>query len=1162
LTVTDTGGLKSTDTCIVNVSWDNLPPVADAGPDQTVGEGLQVILNGFGSSDPDDGIGAYQWTQIAGAPVQLSDPVSVYPTFTAPDVGPDGESLTFQLTVIDKGGLKSTDSCIINVAWENLAPTADAGPDQTVAEGIQVILYGVESSDPDDGIASYQWVQLAGPSVQLSNPTGVYPTFAAPDVGPAGEALIFQLTVTDTGGLKSTDTCIVNVSWDNLPPVADAGPNQTVGEGLQVILNGFGSSDPDDGIGVYRWTQIAGAPVQLSDPSSVYPAFIAPNVGPDGEALTFQLTVTDTGGLKSTDTCIVNVSWENLAPVADAGPDQTVGEGLQVILNGFGSSDPDDGISTYLWTQTAGIPVQLSDNSAVYPTFIAPNVDPDGSVLIFQLTVTDTGGLKSTDTCIITVTWDNVPPVADAGPDQMVSEGFQVVLDGSGSSDPDDGISSYHWMQTFGKPVSLSDPAAASLSFTAPDVGPDGELLLFQLSVTDPSGFESTDTCFVTISWVNQPPTADAGTDQNVTEGVSVILNGSNSYDPDDGIVSYHWRQIDGPTVDIAGADSIQASITAPDVGADGTFLQFELQVNDSEGVSAVDQVFVNVTWSNSLPVADAGPNQSVTPSDLVSLNGFNSYDRDGIAAYLWKQLSGPEVSLSDSGAVNPTILFSGIQSTDASLLFELTVTDTGGLKATDSVIVNVLSDNRPPIADAGLNRNVGPHERVMLDGLNSRTPDGAIAYYAWKQVAGPAVALSDPNYVRPTFLAPDVGLGGAALVFELTVADQAGIQNSDTVIVNVTSNNLPPIADAESLLTQTSADMVSLTGTASYDPDGTIVDYRWRQIHGPTAIFSDPSTVNPTLSISNYLSSCVSMEFELTVTDDNGLSDTDTTTVNICDLYAPPVADAGPDLIVEEGNTVSLDASNSYSSDYEPITYDWKQVAGPQVALSDAGFAQPTFIAPVVNIYGTELIFQLKVKDHRQLCSVSEVSVFVRDNGLPDMPLGVVSTTTYDGKPIFIQCDESVSPVRIEAINPQDIKDENRRPDNLVLGLMDIQIKVAKPGDTALVTYYLPEPVSGDFGWFKWNESSGWLDYSLHSQFNTARDRVTTTLTDGGIGDDDELANGIIVDPAGLGVHTADSSSDNGGESGGGCFIGSSADELNTITLLLQKVLAFLDPF
>ena len=56
---------------------------------------------------------------------------------------------------------------------------------------------------------------------------------------------------------------------------------------------------------------------------------------------------------------------------------------------------------------------------------------------------------------------------------------------------------------------------------------------MFQLTVTDSSGLQSTDTCIVNIIWINNPPTADAGTDQSVNEGVLVVLDGSNSTDPD-----------------------------------------------------------------------------------------------------------------------------------------------------------------------------------------------------------------------------------------------------------------------------------------------------------------------------------------------------------------------------------------------------------------------------------------------------------------------------------------------------------------------------------------------------------------------------------------------------------------------------------------------------
>ncbi len=86
-----------------------------------------MILNGLATSDPDDGITTFHWVQTEGIPVKLSDPNAVYPRFTSPDVGPEGGSLRFELTVTDKGGLKDTDSCMVNVSWSNLPPSADAG---------------------------------------------------------------------------------------------------------------------------------------------------------------------------------------------------------------------------------------------------------------------------------------------------------------------------------------------------------------------------------------------------------------------------------------------------------------------------------------------------------------------------------------------------------------------------------------------------------------------------------------------------------------------------------------------------------------------------------------------------------------------------------------------------------------------------------------------------------------------------------------------------------------------------------------------------------------------------------------------------------------------------------------------------------------------------
>jgi len=191
-------------------------PTADAGADQIVNERATVTLNGAGSTDPDDGIVAYSWSQIDGIEVILSDAGTIQPMFIAPNAMPDGSTLTFQLTVIDNGGLPSTpDTCIVNVLWENDPPVANAGLDQMVDEGSVVTLNGSASNDPDDGIGTYSWSQLKGSPVTLSDAHVVHPTFTASNIGSSSQGvdLEFELSIKDKGNLYSTDTCIVHVTW-------------------------------------------------------------------------------------------------------------------------------------------------------------------------------------------------------------------------------------------------------------------------------------------------------------------------------------------------------------------------------------------------------------------------------------------------------------------------------------------------------------------------------------------------------------------------------------------------------------------------------------------------------------------------------------------------------------------------------------------------------------------------------------------------------------------------------------------------------------------------------------------------------------------------------------------------------------------------------------
>jgi PKD repeat protein len=307
----------------------------------------------------------------------------------------------FVARAFDTSGLESQNSvevCNSPTAITNQPPTANAGPDQTVSEGQTVTLNGSTSNDPDDGISSYHWIQTDGPEVTLSDPAIQQPTFTTPDVGEAGAALTFELTVTDQGGNQSKDVCAVNVTWQNEPPQANAGPDQNVDEGSVVTLDGSLSLDIDDGVAEYLWTQTGNSTVTLSDPTSPKPTFTAPTVGTtDGVSLSFELTVTDKSGLSNTDACVVNITWLNQPPTAVVNPDFVdATEGTSVKLDGSKSTDPDDGISSYQWTQVEGDPVSLSDPSSSVATFTAPKGGSQGKNLKFKLTVKDHGGLQGT----------------------------------------------------------------------------------------------------------------------------------------------------------------------------------------------------------------------------------------------------------------------------------------------------------------------------------------------------------------------------------------------------------------------------------------------------------------------------------------------------------------------------------------------------------------------------------------------------------------------------------------------------------------------------------------------------------------------------------------------------------------------------------------------
>jgi hypothetical protein len=248
------------------------------------------------------------------------------------------------------------------------------------------------------------------------------------------------------------------------PPTANAGTGQTVHVGLPVTLDGSRSSDPAGLPITYQWTfasRPAGSSAVLSNPTNVNPTFTSDVPGD----YVVQLVVTNSAGSSSAP-ATVSLSTTNTAPVVNAGPDQAISViGTSVHLDGSQSYDPDGDPLTFAWSFTSlpkGSTATLVGAATARPTFVA---DRHGTY-VAQLVVNDPW--VPGPPAVVTVTFTNARPVAEAGNSLSTPVGSIVFLDGAGSSDANGDPLSYRWALTSvpaNSLASISSPTARVTSF-------------------------------------------------------------------------------------------------------------------------------------------------------------------------------------------------------------------------------------------------------------------------------------------------------------------------------------------------------------------------------------------------------------------------------------------------------------------------------------------------------------------------------------------------------------------------------------------------------------------------------------------------------------------------------------------------------------------------
>jgi len=711
----------------------------------------------------------------------------------------------------------------------------------------------------------------------------------------------------------------------NPPPNASAGLNSAICTGGSTTFNATGGTQ-------YAWSPATG----LSATN------IANPVASPAATTTYTVTVTDANGCTATSSKVVTV---NPLPVADAGNDAAICLNASTTLNASGGSSyawaPATGLSsstianpvanptvttTYTVTVTSGINCSATDNVVVTVNPLpVPSAGPNKSICTggstslqatggtsyvwapaaglssttianptanptvtttYTVTVTNASSCTATSSMVLTV---NPLPVPNAGPNTTICTGFSTNLNATGGTQ-------YVWAPAASlNNANIANPVASPTITTT-----------YTVTVTDANGCSATSQKTVNV---NTLPPADAGTNQIICLNQAANLTAS-------GGTQYLWStNATTPNINVSPAVNTTYTVT----------------VSDGNGCSASDQVSVVV---NALPQAEAGPNQAICFGNNTSLNA------SGGIGYSWS----PAANLTNSQVNNP------VASPTVTTTYTVTVTDNNGCSNTDNMVLTI---HPLPPASAGNNVTICLGHTATLNAsggtsyiwspaatLSSATianpvasPTVTTTYYVTVTDANTCSATSNVIVTVNTLPPANAGLDSAICIYQsYTLNATGGSQyiwspasslvnantpnptasptSTTTYTVTVTDGNGCSATDAMVLtvhpLPQASAGnnaSVCFGTTTTLNGSGGVI-YNW----APAATLSGSNIPNP---VANPHSNTT---YTLTVTDNNGCSQTDDVVISILPL---PPADAGNDTAICETYNAVLTASGG-------VLYAW----------------------------------------------------------------------------------------------------------------------------------------------------------------------------------------------------------------------------------------------
>ncbi len=874
-------------------------------------------------------------------------------------------------------------------------PVAKAGDEQQYKEIELITLDGTGSFDRDpNDILTYQWTQTGGPSVVLSDPTSAQPTFMPPEKG----IYQFELVVSDGTYTSYPDEVMIVIG--NRVPFADAGEEQYCKLGDMVYLNGSGSYDLDDvDVLSYRWTQISGPAAVLSNPDIMSPSFTPTALG----EYVFQLVVSDGEVFSQPDTVKITCK---IGSAPDA-----YGYSWIDSDNNFGPAYYWEDISNSrsYYDKIAGSSgrllgsITLSFDFNFYgKKYRKIYIQSSGVISFGSDTIYSYNSIPSSDSYnnMIAWMWSNMELTTNSKvyykgySDRMVVQFFDWTLSSTYGT-----VNAQVILYKSGKIVILYKDASLSKNFGSYSIGienSDGTIGT-QVAYYN-NGYLHDELAIEFSTGGPYEPVARAGTDQQhkVVELITLDGSGSNDRDPNY-VLTYQWTQKSGPSVTLSSPTSAITTFTPP---SEGEYI-FQLIVNDGTYSSYPDEVKVFI--GNQKPIADAGDNKAVKPGVQASLNGSASYDpdvTDTIVSYSWTQVSGPTVTLSNPNFKNPSFTPSII----GEYVFQLVVSDGVDISQPDLVTVFCTYGSVPDnygYSWVDSDSIGGPvYKWIDIQNTGILVPGTLNSYQA---AFGPYSLGFNFNFYGNVYNKFYIQASGA-----ITFDSAPLTYNNKTIPIPDTSNNMIAwfwmmhYLDEDSKIYYQQFGDYTVVQFVDYE-----IDYGG-SVNAEVILYKSGKIV---IQFNEFSSDAYKYQHTIGIENADG---TDGLQVSYNSSYPhdelaiefsfgppyEPFAEAGSNQYIRTLELVTLDGSASFDRDPgETLAYQWTQIDGPSVILSNPAAMKPTFLPQAEGAYK----FHLTVSNSGQTSKPDYVTVFV-GNEAPiadagsDKVVNIPCTVTLDG--------------------------------------------------------------------------------------------------------------------------------------------------------------------